>query len=211
MSGDRKGAALLYRQVAASRECVQGALHPETIVTQTQAAVAESSLSNLDTAVPELRDLYCACVRQFGAEDPSTLHVAKSLAKTLMEFGYDLEAEEMYVFLLASTARRSNGSPGEICTHLASLGWIERRLGHPELALSLFEEVIHGPDTLRHPNPTSLDFALQQAVEICNEHGFAAEALTAARRWLRVAGDDHPRRAEIERLVSQLELQPKDQ
>ncbi|HTF90187.1 MAG TPA: serine/threonine-protein kinase [Planctomycetota bacterium] len=207
LSGDLAGAARMYRQVALSRECLQGAMHPETINTQSIAAVTESA-ADPDAALSELRRLHACSSRQLGAEDAITMQVAKDLAQVLKRSGQYAEAEGVYASVLANLAQQSSGSRFEFWAHIESLGEVERGLGRRELALSLFEESIDYPDQARQPDTLGILFALRQVIDLRRELGNTGGALEAARQWLGLASLDDSERAKVEQLVFDFEQEP---
>ncbi|HUR26754.1 MAG TPA: serine/threonine-protein kinase [Planctomycetota bacterium] len=204
IAGDFASAAALYREIASVRECVQGTLHPDAVEAFANAAESESKLDP-DAALSALRRLQALCAARYGAEDPITLDVAMTLAWVLKGAGQDLEAEAQFAHALAGQLRHSLGTPKEYWGNIQVLGAIERRLGRPLLALSLYEEVIHAPGTARHPNPGALNASLLGAIDICDELGLIEGALAAARQWLGMASPQDPQRALIERYARDYE------
>jgi len=203
-AGDVAGAAALYREIAGVRECVQGAMHPDTIEVLTKAAECESKIDP-KAALSVLRRLQALCAARFGAEDPATLNVSLTLAWVLKTAGKFDEAEAQFAQAIAGSLRQSLGTPRQYWANLQALGIIEEKLGRPLLALSLFEEVIHGPGTARHPNPDALYSALLGAIDVCDGLSLLEGALAAARQWLSIARQDDPQRALIERFARDYE------
>ncbi|MFJ3161081.1 serine/threonine-protein kinase [Streptomyces kanasensis] len=206
---DRHGAALrlarlgrwaeageAHRAVAAERERVLGADHPDTLASRHERGVALSRAGRVAAALRELDRVAEARDRVLGPDHPDTVATRQESAYVLTRLGRHADAHRVHAAVLAARARVLGAGHPDTVAALQEVAHALGRLGRWEEALRTCREVADARARARgadHPDTLAARYEVGIALGRLDRGHEALELyrdLTAARS--RAQGPEHP-------------------
>ncbi|MEU3253748.1 serine/threonine-protein kinase [Streptomyces sp. NPDC006997] len=186
----------VHRAVAAERERLLGADHPDTLASRYEIAFTLSHTGHPDDALREYTHVARVRERVLGADHPDTLAARQETAYALGQLGRSREAHQEYTDVLAARERTMGADHPDTLRCRHNLAFNLGRLGRPEDSYRTAAEVaaararVLGPD---HPDTLVTRYEVAYAL---GQLGRWAEALRCyqevADGRARVLGPDHP-------------------
>ncbi|MFC8083166.1 tetratricopeptide repeat protein [Streptomyces sp. NPDC057340] len=189
-------AAEVHRAVAAERERLLGADHPDTLASRYEAAFTLGRTGHAAEALRAYKGVAEARIRLLGADHPDTLAVRQEMAYTLGRLGRHTDAHQVYTSVLTARERTMGADHPDTLRCRHNLAFNLGRLGRTEDALRTAREVaaararVLGPD-----HPDTLVTRYEVAYELGRldhwQEALATYRDVAAAR-ARTLGPDHP-------------------
>ncbi|MFD0313126.1 serine/threonine-protein kinase [Streptomyces flavalbus] len=186
----------VHRAVAAERERLLGADHPDTLASRYEIAFTLSRTGRPDDALREYTHVARVRERVLGADHPDTLAARQETAYALGQMGRPFEAHQEYTAVLAARERTMGADHPDTLRCRHNLAFNLGRLGRPEDSYRMAAEVaaararVLGPD---HPDTLVTRYEVAYAL---GQLGRWSEALRCyqevADGRARALGPDHP-------------------
>ncbi|MFJ4468281.1 tetratricopeptide repeat protein [Streptomyces sp. NPDC089424] len=186
----------VHRAVAAEREHLLGADHPDTLASRYEVAFTLSRTGRAADALREYTHVARARERLLGADHPDTLAARQETAYVLGQLGRPLEAHQAYTSVLAARERTVGADHPDTLRCRHNLAFNLSRLGRLEDSYRLASEVAEArARVLGAGHPDTLVTRYEVAY-VLGQLGRWPQALDAYREVAeargRALGADHP-------------------
>lgn len=186
----------LWRKIAAAKEQVLGAEHPDTLAARVSLALQSGEAGNPATARDMLAELLPIDERVLGWEHPSTLSVRGALARWTGQAGDREKARDMYVALLPDMKGVLGRDDLESLATRHNLAHQTGGAGEPLIARNMLAELL--PDVERILGADHQD-AMTVRASLAHWTGEAGDPATARDKYAdllikreQVLGREHP-------------------
>ncbi len=185
-----------HRAVAADRERLLGADHPDTLASRYEAAFALGRTGHPGEALRAYKGVAETRIRALGADHPDTLAVRQEMAYCLGRLGRYADAHQVYTSVLAARERVMGAEHPDTLRCRHNLAFTLGRLGRTEDAHRMAADVAEARARVLGPeHPDTLVTYYEVAYEL-GRLGRPEEALRTYREVAearaRVLGADHP-------------------
>ncbi|MFG2944093.1 serine/threonine-protein kinase [Streptomyces adustus] len=185
----------VHRAVAAERERLLGADHPDTLASRYELAFTLSRTGRAADALHVYKQVAAARTRALGADHPDSLAVRQEMAYVLGQLGRHFDAHQVYRAVLAAREHTMGPEHPDTLRCRHNLAFNLSRLGRPQDSYRMAHEVaaararVLGPD---HPDTLVTRYEVAYAL---GQLGRWPEALQQYREIAearaRVLGPDH--------------------